>query len=56
MGRPQDDPDIDLSLGVFWGLALQHMLLERTEDETARALARMRAWMDAEWTDRGPEG
>lgn len=50
MGRREDDADVDLSLAVFWGLALQHMLLERSEAETARALARMRAWMDAEWT------
>ena len=57
MSRPEDDADIDLSLGVFWGLALQHMLLERTEAETAKALGRMRAWMDAEWTgDASEEG
>lgn len=47
LGKPQDDPDVDVALAMFWGLGIQHLVFARTNEHTDAVLTRMREWLDA---------
>lgn len=46
LGKPKDDPDVDVALAMLWGLGIQHLVLQRSDEETDAVLARTRAWID----------
>lgn len=47
LGKPKDDPDVDVALAMFWGLGMQHLVFARTDEQTDAVLARMQEWIDA---------
>lgn len=49
MDRDVHDPDVDIALAIFWGLGLQHLVFDRSDEESQAVLARMRQWMDIAW-------
>jgi AcrR family transcriptional regulator len=56
LGRDESDPDVDIVLGAFWGIGLQHLVLEgkRTDAQTEAILERMRGWLAAAPPPAGP--
>lgn len=34
MGRDPEDPDVNLALATLWGLGLQHLVFQRSDEET----------------------
>jgi AcrR family transcriptional regulator len=48
LGRPADDPDVEVALGALWGLGLSHFLWgeSRPADETDRVLARLSHFLE----------
>ncbi len=54
MGRPEEDPDVDLAIATLWGLGIQHLLLEgrRTDAETERLFTRVSEQPEAPFSRR----
>lgn len=49
MGRPVEDPDVDIVLAALWGLGIQQLVLGETRDaaQSERILERLGVWIDA---------
>ncbi|MFO0666682.1 MAG: TetR/AcrR family transcriptional regulator [Polyangiaceae bacterium] len=49
MGKSPKDPDVEIALAMFWGIGMQHLVLEgrRTDEETDVLLRRVEDWLAA---------